>query len=65
MTHSKNADKIEVTPEMIEAGAGTYLKHCPDSGAEDFLDYRMVAEIYSAMRHEMARVGGALTLDLL
>jgi hypothetical protein len=41
--------QIEVTPEMIEAGVAVYLEWCPDSGAGDVTDQKMVAEIFSAM----------------
>jgi hypothetical protein len=34
---------------MIEAGVSVYLAHCPDSGAGDELDCRMIREIFVAM----------------
>jgi hypothetical protein len=37
------------TPAMIEAGIEVYLGYCPDSGAGDSVDRRMIEEIFSAM----------------
>lgn len=50
MIRSRQAGaEIEVTRAMEEAGVEEFLCHCPDTGAGDVLDYRMVREIFVAM----------------
>jgi hypothetical protein len=40
---------VEISNEMIQAGAAVYLGFCPDSGVGDAVDRKMVAEIFLAM----------------
>jgi hypothetical protein len=42
-------DEIEITFAMEEAGIEAFLENYPDTGAGDFLDRRMVREIFAAM----------------
>lgn len=41
--------EIVVTPDMVEAGVGEFLKSYPDTGTGDQLDADMVTAIYRAM----------------
>jgi hypothetical protein len=53
-----DAESIEVTEEMIEAGLAVLVARCPDTATGDHLDREMVADIFVAMECQ-ARAGEA------
>lgn len=57
---NKSRDRLEVSPEMVDAGLEIFLTSYPESGTGDWQDRQMVQRIYEAMASlKLARTGTA------